>query len=151
MTSLLHHYQCQTEAHFQAIWAYEGELSLFVDIQLAKTNWRYFLMEQQGLRERFWETDLFGSQIVKMHKNHFIQVDIFFPNSSSLVHHQFSGVSIKFEVGSQFEKSRRQQWRGATLAPFARGVWGHAPPPQKNLKPGSSQTIFPAFWASNCV
>lgn len=46
-------------------------------------------MEKQGLRESFWETDLFGSQIVKMHKNHFLRVDIFFTNSSSLVHHQF--------------------------------------------------------------
>ena len=37
-------------------------------------------MEQQGVRESFWETDLFGSQNV-LHKllDHFVLVDNFFP------------------------------------------------------------------------
>ena len=59
-----------------------------------------------------------------------------------------SGVSTKFEVGSQFEKvcdGIDKYLLGGS------GCMPPPPPPQKNLKSESSETLFPAFWASNCA
>ena len=67
---------------------------------------------------------------------------VFLPGFAGYFH---SGVSIEFEVG------RKKVGDGIDKGPqfFARGVWGHAP--QKNLKSGNSETLYPAFWESNCA
>ena len=56
-------------------------------------------------------------------------------------------VSIKFEVGSQLEKSNRlfeEEAVGPLNLGRSRGLL-----PQKILKSGSSEMPFPAFWAPN--
>ena len=59
----------------------------------------------------------------------------------------YAGVSIRFEVGSWLEKSNRLYEAGAVRPLNLGGSGGMFP--QKILKSGSSEMLFPAFWAPN--
>ena len=62
-----------------------------------------------------------------------------------------SGVSIKLKWAASLRRVGDGIEKGSQ-GPYCYGGMGACPhPPKKNLKSGSSETLFPAFWASNCI
>ena len=59
----------------------------------------------------------------------------------------YTGVSIKFKVGSWLEKNNRLYEQGAVRPLNLGGSGGMLP--QKIQKSGSSEMPFPAFWVPN--
>ena len=60
----------------------------------------------------------------------------------------FSGLSIKIEVASRFEKSLNQTVsKRGFYSPSSRGVWGHAP--HENSKFQCPIKRFPVLWELN--
>ena len=59
----------------------------------------------------------------------------------------YAGVSIKFEVGSWLKKNNRLYEQGAVRPINLGGSGGMVP--QKILKSGGSEMLFPTLWAPN--